>query len=327
MGGYFARIIPTFGSSGNTEFCTSTSWIVPALLVPRKNGFLGEYFQPFIVAKSLLDPSIFERMETDDPKPPSNAEAIRYSPQGDLQRFQLFIDGDSQSLEGPCGRINLSLLSGARDRSAHNFCQLACCLDRFLSATLNNRPGDPSAVPLLTIGVNQVGQMFGFQAIYQPGGWLATLRIETQIEWAVRSETEASVLVRQLIARQAKIQQHAVNPANLELFEHFRQIGKIGVYHAHGQIAQRFPGTFDRVSVSVQRNQVTLRSHEPRQRPSMPAPAQRAVYQYRAGTRSEPFDDLFEQNGNVDGLTLGHGRRETLRIVRSHRSDLPPARL
>lgn len=305
-GGCFARIIPTFGSSGNTEFCASTPWIVLALFIPRKDWFLGEYFKPLVIAKGFLDATVFKGMKTDDAKPAAHSQAGWHPSQGDLQGFQFLVDGNPQGLECSRGGIDLPLLSGARNCSAYDLGQLACRLNWLLSSSLDNRPGNPSAVPFLTVGEDQVGEVLCLEPIHQPGGRLAAFRIESQIERSIGSETETSGLVRQLITRQTEIEKHAVNAVNLELFKGIRQIGEIGVHHGDGQIAQRLASTFDCFSIPIERYDSPLGADEPCQSPRMPTSAHRAIHQHGARPWFKPLDDFIEKYRNVDGMAISH---------------------
>ena len=76
---------------------------------------------------------------------------------------------------------------------------------------------------------NQIGQV----ALWQPGdqacGGLAFVRGKTQIERALAIKTESAVLVGQLVARQAQIEQHGIDRLDFQLVQHLRQLAEIGL--------------------------------------------------------------------------------------------------
>ncbi len=166
------------------------------------NWFPGKHLQPRVVAKRLFHPAILQRVKTDDRQPGPGAKAIGQPPQGNLQRLQLVVDRDPQGLEGPRGRID-PLQPRPRHAAADQFGQLGRRLDGLLPPLLDDRPGDPAAVSLLAVVVNQVGQVLGAEAIDQPPGRLAPHRVEPQVQRPGRGEAESPLRVGQLVARRA----------------------------------------------------------------------------------------------------------------------------
>jgi len=153
-------------------------------------------------AEVFLDEPVFQRVEGDYRQAPAGLPRPRVgtsprtrlgtSEQAHRQRqyrfngFQFCVDGDAQSLERACGRVDALFLADAfKDQVG----QLPGGVDRPVA---NNRAGDPAGVAFLALTEDDVGQVFLRESIYQVGGGERRVQAETHVQRPIVQEGEAS---------------------------------------------------------------------------------------------------------------------------------------
>src|SRR3954469_11328306 len=107
-------------------------------------------------------------------------QALGQTPQGNFQPFQLLVNRDSQRLKRSCCWIN-AFVATSRHRLADQARQILCRFDSLLAPYVDDMPGDPTAVTLLSIKVNQVCQMLGTKALHEAGRGFAARCIKPQV--------------------------------------------------------------------------------------------------------------------------------------------------
>jgi len=245
-------------------------------------------------------------MKADDPEPAVHLETVGNPPQGDFQRLEFLVDGNSQGLKGPSGGIDLTLLPGAGNSSPDDFRKLACRLDGPVSPPFDDRPSDPAAVAFLSIGVDQIGQVLGLETIDQPRSWLATFRVKPQVERPVGGETETAGVVGKLITRQSQVQNDSIHFLEIERFQHLRQITEIGLDGRDGQVGQSLLSPLNGRRIAVQRNDPSRLADPFRQGTRVSSAAKSPVDDDASLPRLEPVKHFGKQNGGVDGRGMRH---------------------
>jgi hypothetical protein len=105
------------------------------------------------IAQEALDDAVLEAVEADDGKPPPLAQQRFRGRQRSLQLVELGVHVDADSLEAAGGGI-LGSAGPVAEGLAHDASQVAGRLER---AGGDNRAGDPAALALLAVGVEDVG--------------------------------------------------------------------------------------------------------------------------------------------------------------------------
>ena len=184
---------------------------------------------------------------------PPGRRAVGQAAEGDFQRLEFVVHGDSQGLKGPRGRVD-AVVPGSGNTAPHQFRQIGGRFYRMVLPPLDDRPSNPPAVTLLAVEVNQVGQVFGIQPLQQAPSRLAPQGIEPQIQRAGRGKTESPVEIGQLIARKSEVQQEPIHRLHPKLDKDLGQVAEIGMDGLHGQIGQILAGRFNGRWVAVQGN-------------------------------------------------------------------------
>ena len=270
-------------------------------------GFFGEHLESSVIPKCLFHPSIFQGMEADDSQSPPHMDAIRNPAQGNFERLQLLVDRNTEGLEGPSRRIDLPLLAGGPGSPAARFPPVAPAVSiGFTATSLHDRPGNPAAMSLFSIGVDQVRQMLGLQPIHETRCRFPPFRIKAQIKRAIGRETETPVFISQLIARQTQIKNDSIHSFDLNLLKDLRKVREIRLNDGHWQIAQRSPSPLDRIAITIERYNAPPCPDKLSKGSRMPTSAHRSVHQYGASFWLKPLDDLVEQYGNMNGVVSVH---------------------
>jgi hypothetical protein len=165
-------------------------------------------------------------VKTDDGQFTIGHEAIWDAAQREFQRPKLIVDRDPQGLKRACGRVDAAV-SGSWNATANQVGQLARCTDSLSAAPGYDLPRDAPTEPFFTIPVNNTGQMICTKSLQEPPGRLTSVNVETQIDRAVRVETETALPVGQLVAGQPEVKQHAMHLLDLRSGQHLRQIAVV----------------------------------------------------------------------------------------------------
>ncbi len=134
-----------------------------------------------------------------------------------FQRFQFVIHRNTQRLEGQGGGIDPLRVATAGDVATHDLGQLVGAADRAVPFTVgDDRTGNAAALRFLAVGIEQVGQVLRTEAVHQPPRRLPFRRIESQVQFAARGETEAAIGGGKLIAGKSQVENHPVDRFHVE---------------------------------------------------------------------------------------------------------------
>src|SRR3954447_11298195 len=162
--------------------------------------------------EEALDDPILERGVAQDDDPPPGPQQVEGGSKTGLQRLELLVDGDAERLEDPCRGVRPTPKTRVRRRDSLDQCgELLGGRDRRDAAGIDDRPCDARRLGLLAIAPEEGGQLGRVERGEQVGGGNAPRRIEAHVEWAARPEAEATLAIRQLIARQPEVEQTSVH--------------------------------------------------------------------------------------------------------------------
>ena len=118
-------------------------------------------------------------MKADHRQTSSGNEALGVCGQGLVERSELVVHRDSQSLKCTCGRIDAPRVCRAWHGATNDFGQLLCRLDSLFLSFLDDSPRDAAAKSLFAKLIDNVGQVVLAQAVHQVAGRFAFLGIES----------------------------------------------------------------------------------------------------------------------------------------------------
>ena len=232
-------------------------------------------------------------------------QAVGQASQCDFQRLQLVVYGNSQGLEGSRGRID-AVVPRSGDTATHQLGQLGRGFHGRLLPPLDDRSGNPPAIPLLAVVENQICQMLGAQSLQQSPSRFALHGIEPQIQRAGRGKTESALEVCQLIAGQTEVQQDSIHRLNPKCREDFRQVAKVGLHNPYRQIGKMRGGRSDGRRIAIQGNNPAARHNALDQGASMTPTSKGAIDENAAGLGGKAIQDFGQHYGHMNGTGKRH---------------------
>jgi hypothetical protein len=161
-------------------------------------------------------------------------------------------------------------------------------------------------MPLLAKLVDDVGEALRLHAIHDPPRRLSLGGIEPQVERAVGIEGEAAVMVGELVAREADVEQHGIDGLDREGIEHFGQVAVVGLRESHGEAGELARSPVDRGRVAVDRDHEPVGANGVGEEPRVAAAAERAVHHAHAGPHGEERHHLGRQHGGMNARLRLH---------------------
>ena len=111
------------------------------------------------LAHELLGLAVLERVETDDREAAAGAEHLEGGGERVLELAQLVVDGNSQRLEDPLGRMPVAEARRRGNRGPDDLDELAGPLDRPPAALASDRLRDLTRVPLLAVALEDLREV------------------------------------------------------------------------------------------------------------------------------------------------------------------------
>src|SRR5206468_9112011 len=161
-----------------------------------------------------LDNSVIERVVAEDDEPAAGPEQVHRRREPGLQGVELLVDGDPQGLEHPGGRMDAPANTWVdRHGPFDDRGELLRRLDRRGAARVDDGSGDAARVRFLAVAPEQGGELARVEGGDELGGGHAATSIEPHVERPARPEPEAPGPVGELAAREAAIEEQAVDGA------------------------------------------------------------------------------------------------------------------
>ena len=202
----------------------------------------------------------------------------------------------------------------AGDRRGDNPGELPRGPDRLLLPDGSDSPRDPSAVALLAVFEDQIGEAFGPQPVDEPPGRLPLGRIEPQIERTVGIEGEPALDVGELIAGEPNVEEHRVDFVDRERVEDLGNVTEVGLREPHRQPGEQIDAAGDSAGVTVDGDHQAGGADRLGEEPGVPAAAECAIDDPVSRLEGEEAERFGGEDARVD--RGGHGGSEGGRAVR-----------
>ena len=189
---------------------------------------------------------------------------------------------------------------GRRDRGLDRVDELAGPLERLLTPSPANRPGDLAGVALLAELAEDRGQLALARLVDELAGGQLRVRVHAHVERRVDRVREAALGEVDLHARDAEVEQHRVGAHAVrgELLEHHRELAAQEAA-LHGRLLAEPLEVGPRRRVAVDRDQLALAAQISRQQLAVAASAEGRIHHRLARLHGERFPHLLSEDGNV----------------------------
>ncbi len=129
---------------------------------------------------------------------------------------------------------------------------------------------------------------------------------KSQIQRAVRVETEPALAVRQLVAGQAQVEEDALHLVDTGRVKYLGQLAEIRLGNFDRQSGQFHFRAGDRLRIPVHGDHAAGGLHTLRQQPRVTAAAQRAIGKHVTRMRVQRGEHFRGEHGNVNGSPNRH---------------------
>ena len=179
--------------------------------------------------------------------------------------------------------------------------------DRGDPPRIDDGAGDARRLGLLAVAAEERGQLGRVERREELGGRDAAGRVEAHVERTAGPEAEAAIAVGQLVARQAEVEQAAVDGAEAGLGRDVGQLAEVRLAQDEPVAVARpepslDPG--DRQRVGIEAEQATIGVGGLQDPLGVPTAAQGGVDVKAAGRRGEHLEDLLHQHRQVPFVHL-----------------------
>src|SRR5829696_6682489 len=165
-----------------------------------------------VLAHEPLDLAVLERVEADHREPAAGAEHLEGGGERVLELAQLVVDGNSQRLEDPLGRMPVAEARRRGDRGPDDLDELARPLDRPPAALASDRPRDLARVPLFAVALADLREVALAPFVDDLARRDRVARVHAHVERRVDGVREAALRPVELHRRHAEVEQDRVGP-------------------------------------------------------------------------------------------------------------------
>jgi hypothetical protein len=254
-----------------------------------------------LVPKGVFDQSIFEGMECDDDCPPLGVQSVgKDCAEKGLEVFQLAVDGDSQGLEYPGGRMSLGPPAIGIEDFVDGFDKVGRSANGLASAANRDRVSNRSAGRLFAEPKEEIRQ-FALVGGRKELGRRRPLRgIKSHVERTGSLKAEAACGIGQLIRRKPEIEQDSVDPFDAELFQDFRQLGIAGLIQHAARVVQDLGRLSEHHWVAIESDQFSGGTEVFEENAAVTAGSDRAVHHDQSRRNLEELNDFPHKDGTVN---------------------------
>src|SRR5579862_4006679 len=266
-----------------------------------------------LALEEALDDLVLEGVVAEHHEPAARAEQVDGGGEPGRERVELFVDRDPEGLEDARRRMDPATARRTARRGAlDDDRELLGGRDRGRAPRLDDRPGDPARERLLAISLQERGELRLVEGREQIGCWNAATGVEAHVERATGPDPEATLGVRQLEARQAQVEEAAVDRRETRLGGHRLELPEVRLAEDEPiaeATAEPCPNPGDGRLVGVDPEEAAIRVGGGQHAFRVPAATEGGVDLPAAGSRGQHLDDLVGEDGHVDdGRRDGHGQ-------------------
>src|SRR5439155_20913156 len=242
-------------------------------------------------------------------------EEIHGRRERDLQRIELGIDRDPQSLEYACRGMDptpASRRSGSDPLDERG--EILGSRNGRGAPRLDDRPGYPACLGLLAIPPKERRQLICVEGRQELGGGHAPAAIEPHVERAAGPDSEPATRIAQLVTRQAEVEEEAVDRPEARVRRDRAELAKVRLAEDETVAEPGEPPTNpgDGRPISIETEEAAIRIGRLQHPLGVPTATDGGIDLEAAGSWREHRNDLLRQHRQVPFLHVDLHRRQRI---------------